>query len=231
MRICKTCFEKKEIERFEKTDGYYRHKCKDCANAKRRTGKTRSSFPKGHIPWNKGLEGYKPENPYRYEKGHIPWSKGKKDFLRHIRKSENRYGGKDVDWKTAVKNRDGNKCTKCDSTYRLAAHHIKPWKEHPELRFDIENGISLCCSCHASLENKGKQSPLKGKKTGISWNRGMKGMQKAWNKGIPMSDEQKEKLRNAKLGRPGVRKGMKHSEETKRKISETKRIKHGSNKC
>ena len=54
MRICKTCFEKKEIERFEKTDGYYRHKCKDCANAKRRTGKTRSSFPKGHIPWNKG---------------------------------------------------------------------------------------------------------------------------------------------------------------------------------
>lgn len=34
-------------------------------------------FPKGHIPWNMGLKGYKPPNPKRFKKGHVPWNKGK----------------------------------------------------------------------------------------------------------------------------------------------------------
>lgn len=31
---------------------------------------------------------------------------------------------------------------------RLEAHHIKPWKEHPELRLDVSNGEAVCYSCH-----------------------------------------------------------------------------------
>jgi hypothetical protein len=31
---------------------------------------------------------------------------------------------------------------------RINAHHIWPWAEHPELRYDVSNGVTLCVSCH-----------------------------------------------------------------------------------
>lgn len=51
-------------------------------------------------------------------------------------------------WRTAVITRD-QKCVECDATDSLTAHHIKPWKDHLELRYDLENGITLCGDCHA----------------------------------------------------------------------------------
>jgi len=52
-------------------------------------------------------------------------------------------------WALAVKERDGYKCQKCPAKGgHLHAHHIKPWVEYPELRFDISNGITLCQKCH-----------------------------------------------------------------------------------
>lgn len=46
-------------------------------------------------------------------------------------------------WSLAVKARDDNKCVVCGDTKLLNAHHIIP-REIKELRFKIENGISLC---------------------------------------------------------------------------------------
>lgn len=51
-------------------------------------------------------------------------------------------------WSLQVRTRDGNKCVKCSSTHKLHAHHIKPWKTHPELRYEISNGMTLCAICH-----------------------------------------------------------------------------------
>lgn len=50
-------------------------------------------------------------------------------------------------WSLRVRDRDG-KCVECGAVGRLHAHHIKPWKHHPELRFDVSNGITLCPPCH-----------------------------------------------------------------------------------
>lgn len=54
---------------------------------------------------------------------------------------------KSKEWSKAVRARDGQ-CVECGSQKRLHAHHVKPWKTHPELRFDVSNGITLCCWCH-----------------------------------------------------------------------------------
>lgn len=58
-------------------------------------------------------------------------------------------GGQHHKWVNAVISRDNAKCRHCGATnVELHAHHIKSYKDHPELRFDVENGIALCYSCH-----------------------------------------------------------------------------------
>lgn len=41
----------------------------------------------------------------------------------------------------------------CKSKYRLEAHHIYRWADAPMLRFDDENGITLCSRCHYRIRN------------------------------------------------------------------------------
>jgi hypothetical protein len=56
-------------------------------------------------------------------------------------------------WSAMVKERD-KKCTDCGSVYDLHAHHVKQYKSHPELRYDINNGITLCGKCHRQWHKK-----------------------------------------------------------------------------
>jgi endogenous inhibitor of DNA gyrase (YacG/DUF329 family)/predicted nucleic-acid-binding Zn-ribbon protein len=51
-------------------------------------------------------------------------------------------------WREAVKIRDRNRCVKCGSTEKLHVHHIKAYTLHLELRFDVNNGQTLCAACH-----------------------------------------------------------------------------------
>lgn len=54
------------------------------------------------------------------------------------------------EWSRSVKTRDKWKCRiaddKCNG--KLEAHHILGWSEHPELRYKINNGITLCHAHH-----------------------------------------------------------------------------------
>ena len=52
-----------------------------------------------------------------------------------------------TDWSAAIKVRDC-KCLTCGATTALVAHHIKPKSQYPELKYDLENGITLCVDCH-----------------------------------------------------------------------------------
>jgi len=52
-------------------------------------------------------------------------------------------------WREAVFARDDFTCQKCSTRGGyLNAHHILSFATHPELRFDPDNGITLCRSCH-----------------------------------------------------------------------------------
>lgn len=51
-------------------------------------------------------------------------------------------------WQQAVKSRDGFKCQSCESAEELHAHHIKQRAKFPELAHDVNNGVTLCRTCH-----------------------------------------------------------------------------------
>lgn len=60
------------------------------------------------------------------------------------------------EWRLAVFKRDNFTCQKCGKRTRdLEAHHIKESCNHPELIYDVNNGITLCHACHKETDNYG----------------------------------------------------------------------------
>ena len=58
-------------------------------------------------------------------------------------------------WRESVFARDGWICKKClIKGGNLHPHHILNFAEYRELRFAIDNGITLCKSCHSSFHKK-----------------------------------------------------------------------------
>ena len=63
-------------------------------------------------------------------------------------------GGEHHRWVNAVISRDKATCQTCGaSSIELHAHHIKSYRDHPELRFDVSNGTTLCYKCHWELHS------------------------------------------------------------------------------
>ena len=57
-------------------------------------------------------------------------------------------------WAKQVFKRDNYTCQECGAkngngkTIKLEAHHKNSWWGHPELRSDLNNGVTLCKDCH-----------------------------------------------------------------------------------
>lgn len=60
-------------------------------------------------------------------------------------------------WRRAVYERDKYTCVWCGDNRggNLEADHIKPFADYPELRFAIDNGRTLCKSCHQKTDTYG----------------------------------------------------------------------------
>lgn len=69
-------------------------------------------------------------------------------------------------WRDKVFAKDRYTCQWCNAhngngkDIYLEAHHIKSWKCFPELRFDMENGITLCLDCHNTTRGNGERNKM-----------------------------------------------------------------------
>lgn len=60
------------------------------------------------------------------------------------------------DWRRAVFQRDKYTCQICGGSHggNLRAHHIKLYSVFPELRYDVDNGITVCDNCHKKIHSQ-----------------------------------------------------------------------------
>lgn len=101
----------------------------------------KASIPKPHIRGQaNGMSGRTGENNPNYKGGHSPerqriYASGEfKSILREVFA------------------RDGYVCQRCGESKKekrgIHGHHIKSWANHPSLRYDLENIVTLCRKCH-----------------------------------------------------------------------------------
>ncbi len=75
-------------------------------------------------------------------------------------------------WRTSIFEKDNYTCQECGAkngngkTIYLEAHHIKSYTYFPGLRFDVENGLTLCKGCHKRVNKE----QMIGNKNGIKRN-------------------------------------------------------------
>jgi 5-methylcytosine-specific restriction endonuclease McrA len=63
-------------------------------------------------------------------------------------RSARRRGELDLEWAKAIVRRDRYRCIVCSSNKKPQAHHLKSYTRYPELRLDMDNGVTLCRECH-----------------------------------------------------------------------------------
>lgn len=67
-----------------------------------------------------------------------------------------------IKWADHVRRRDHFTCVICGRKgVAVNAHHLNAWASFPDERYDVENGVTLCRTCHESFHDifgKGKNT-------------------------------------------------------------------------
>lgn len=120
-----------------------------------------TAFKKGQLSWNKGLKGLTigfpkgKQNKKISGSNHYNWKGGVT--------SENLIIRHGTEFRLALaesKERDNYTCQMPGCGVRggkLESHHIKTFKDFPELRCEISNLVTLCIYCHQKTKRKEKE--------------------------------------------------------------------------
>ena len=130
----------------------------------------------GKTPWNKGKTGYKIHSEDSRKRLSKQFKKlfRTEEWRRNISKTKigeknpNQKGGVSKEnelirkgleyklWRESVFKRDNYTCQGCGITnVKLNADHIEPFAISKELRFNINNGRTLCVPCHRKTDTYG----------------------------------------------------------------------------
>lgn len=72
------------------------------------------------------------------------------------------YSARYKNWRREIFIRDEFTCRKCGKKHIfITAHHIKSFAYFPELRFEVDNGLTLCEDCHKETDNYKGRAKLK----------------------------------------------------------------------
>lgn len=82
-----------------------------------------------------------------------------KGGLEFRKRKEDRRDSMYNEWRRQVWIRDNFKCkiANQDCEGRIEAHHILGWSEHVELRYEVNNGITLCHAHHPRVRTEEKR--------------------------------------------------------------------------
>lgn len=120
-------------------------------------------YPEGYFDYMKGN---------KHREGKRPWNKGK--IFEQVLGDRNpawrggtsfergdRFATDYQRWRNKVFERDNMTCVLCgvNNPKPIHADHIKPFKDFIDLRFDVDNGRTLCAPCHYYVTFKKKMSP------------------------------------------------------------------------
>jgi hypothetical protein len=160
-------------KQFNKKGTKYKYCCHKCSSddkiGSKFTLEHRRKISKslvGHIVSEKSVKKLN-----EYIKNNGPWNKGKKDPQQSKEKHWHWRGGvtgqrkmmmntlEYKNWRSSVFKRDNYICVWCGNktSGNIEADHIKKWIDYPELRYDINNGRTLCKKCHKLTDTYGKQ--------------------------------------------------------------------------
>ena len=130
--------------------------------------------------WNKGLLGYRAKDKNNKWKGGKPkcidcgcelgsyrakrcvncnklWQRGANIYNYKGCEKQDRCDYNYKKWRMDVFKKDWFTCQNKECNYKgkyIEAHHIKNWKDNIELRYDVDNGITLCKKCHFAIHSK-----------------------------------------------------------------------------
>lgn len=98
----------------------------------------------GYAVWNKGM---KMSDSYKKKLSLAHTTTGSTQEWKRVRSSV-----AFKDWRKAVFERDDYTCLSCrQKGGRLHPHHVYSFTRYPGLRFDVDNGATLCEACHKNF--------------------------------------------------------------------------------
>ena len=144
--FCEQCGDPIRVKSCEKeTRKYCSYECYYIGSKGQRRS-TATEFKKGLVPQGGISTRFKTGDAHPLWKGGIS-SEG--STIRHSCEYK--------EWRTQVYMRDHYECQHCGihcKSGEIVAHHIKSFADYEHLRFYVDNGITLCRSCHLSLHHK-----------------------------------------------------------------------------
>jgi hypothetical protein len=155
-RICKTCGKESLLTRtiiYQKTSG----NCLSCSSKGNKSHlglkcseETKHKMSLAKIGLRKSPEHCLHISESKKGDKHYRWIQDRAVYLKNRENDPEKIGLLYKSWRKQCCDRDNWKCKigNGDCNGRLEVHHILGFTEHPELRYDINNGITLCHAHH-----------------------------------------------------------------------------------